>query len=306
MAKSLSKKLILATVALVAALAFACAAVFAWIVMDGDRSLLITNGDSDIEAALYLGNDDNRDGVLETNNATVEDSRSGRISAYYTELDVESLTMHDNLLVGESITFKAVVINPNTAEYDVTVSISFSALIQYIVDAVPADQNIPDSFANDIFTDHSMRLLFTLENIGANVYTGADGDGFAAGYNTLLADRAVAFADKSLWEVSAGERFAEIRLCPGELLEIDFKLVYIQLTEERAQDYSVFAATNLTDYLLASFGGDAQKTAAFIQAFISAELLYLRDALYTEGILTDKLVLEKIYITGTQLAESAV
>ncbi|MEG2014895.1 MAG: hypothetical protein RR086_04105 [Clostridia bacterium] len=298
MKSKITQKLIITTLSLIIALALMVSGVFAWFnFSSSDATTALLTGNVDLDVSVYSGRDNDKDGTLEplTPNSPIISacSRKEVVDNYYTIATKNSLTNYQDIIQGNVLIFKLMVINENYYNTNASVSTSiapfsnyfFSAVEQYKLNNKLVPNDIPINGVTptcSLFNGKTGAILFELSNLTVSIY--ADN---ANNYGTLVSSSNSSLAtgnvtlingikpSQNLWELSDGQNFVDkVQLNSKQLMEIDFKLTYAQFSDSYANRYVEYAKSAYLDRCTALFGNDSVKANAYLNLFAQEELLY--------------------------------
>ncbi len=327
------RNLIYTVTALILTAGLIVTAVFAWFPPAGlNNSFSVSTGELDLVTQFYVANDTDKDGMPDAVPGVSENLKRGeKIKTYYTAADKNGIAAHGNFIAGNKLTFKLVVLNPLNNSSAAVVDFAFAALDGYVFAALdcfadtytPASETNPASgllvpagtSENTLFDGFSARTMFILENFSVNIYSSdSASDGLTEGYDQCVAstegkegaETLTAPSDKKLWEVSDGQKITEpFALGRGKLLEVDFCLTLMQLSDTLINEYTQYAAENYIPRCEAILGaGKREIAAAYIEAFVTAEMNYQNyngDG-SSENERDNYFEISKIYVYGRQTA----
>lgn len=267
-------KLITSIVVLITAFAVVVTGAYAWFATGGGagNTVISVTGNVDLDVALFIGRDTNRDGVLEPNDPNRNyATRSEVIDGYYYEVQKDAVSEHYDYTTGNYLSYKAVIENKINKGVPARVTLSFSELESYFfsyIDEYFASLNgvkgrLPAESMGDLLGYHTARILFSLVRPTIRIYSANDSgsNSIREGYGKLIKSSLlsetgdnVALIENNanlgesieneyypIWGLSAGENLTdEIYLNVGELMEIDFAIYGLQLKDvfEGYQIYS--------------------------------------------------------------------
>ncbi len=239
------------------------------------ENVILVTGSKEIVAEMYLGNDTDKDGVLESiDTSSTGNNRFDILNNYYTKLDKKAITNHKDFIKDSALTFKVVIINQNL-ETDCSVDFRLASLLNYLNETMLNTSNIDhykefgnlDSIDLSYLANNSARLTFKLNDLDLNIYNleSSTSDLEQINYKTLVKSSSnsevelisdINEANKTefaIYEISNGESIVDdVVLGAKELLEIDFKLTY-NLNTKGDVTYKNYLTNIYQDSLASSF-----------------------------------------------------
>lgn len=326
------------TVCLILAAATGTYAWFVGTIGSSSDTLLIYSGDMHLNVGVYRGIDINQDGVLDNavdaegnpvrpaattdpvSGETLAKSPRADVTGYmYSAIDKLEGASYEEYIEGSSILLKIIVENPSANSASADVSIRFSDLGSYFFGNSLASS--AQTALNAVMDANSARIMFKLNAVTARAYsTGTGTANMTTGYNTLIRSSDASEVGETvtavqsvnnygktdfyLCEISSGEYFVEgVRLNPGELLELDFKLTCLS-TDEIYTSYSGYWDDYLTAHPELTEQTNAENPtltqADYVQQMYLKELAYIVSD-ETDNVLSLEFSIDKIYVFGTQV-----
>ncbi len=302
------KKLNISIILTITIVMLSITSIFAWY-YGGDKieKLILVTDSEEIEAKIYLGNDTNKDGVLEqigeVNNTS--NLRVDNINNYYTSLDQNVTTEHNEFTLDSMLTYKIVVLNPSLTE-SYKINMSLSSLSKYLNDTLLSDTNINHYITNyetgkslpdlsTYFALNSARLTFKLVDLKVNIYGSEDestDNSIDSGYPIHISSsegldslddieniNQFNSTEMALYEISNNENVVnEVILKKDNLLEIDFKLKY-NLSSEGTKAYNEVLYEIYSNKVASYFNEENEtskpKTKEYIDFFARSESRFM-------------------------------
>ena len=291
--KGLSKRyIIISSLTLLLSAFMLIMATIAWFTgtaINGSSATVVIDTEGiDLVGQLYIGNDIDRDGILDGAPSDTD------LLSQYTVFKPENEHTENACLPGTKITYRLVVFNPNNFAADI--STNFAPLDSYFAEVYPQlglddttgkissykNLNNLDEL-NNVLGENSARIMFKVSSIKANEYTlknGIDTSSESALQNINNyenpAEKNLNSTSNELWNISAQQKFIEnCEVGASKALVIDYTIECMQL-DDIITGYRAYCTQYITDNNL------SDEYAKKVNALCEKELEYVTDINITD------------------------